>query len=176
MKEIAALSDRLIVNGVNANQFMPNKSITRAEFAALLARALGLQEPDNGAAESFSDVPRSSWFSSAIHTVSANDIMNGLADGRFGPKLEVTRQEAIVTIVRAMNFLHATTGEDNPADLSVYTDRDQVSPWASQAIRTAITTGLIEGTGKQLRPQAPLTRAETTVLIHRLMQISGRFA
>ncbi|WP_193726795.1 S-layer homology domain-containing protein [Paenibacillus guangzhouensis] len=176
MNEIAALSDRLIVQGVNANQFMPNKSITRAEFAALLARVLGLQEPDNGTAESFSDVPRSSWFSSAVHTVSANDMMNGLADGRFGPNLEITRQEAIVTIVRAMSFLQAASEEDNPADLSKYTDRDQVSPWASEAIRTAIAAGLIEGTGKQLEPQEQLTRAETSVLIYRLMQTSSRFA
>lgn len=172
-KEIAELNERLIVNGVSYNEFVPNKTITRAEFTALLARALGLPESKSTETGGFRDVIGSSWYANAVSAVKAYGIMDGFKDGTFGPNREVTRQEAIVTIVRAMSLVRDTVGAKKQADLSNFTDRDQISNWASEAIRTAIEAGLIEGSGNELRPQQSLTRAEMAVFIHRMLSKPG---
>ncbi|MNP71110.1 hypothetical protein D3C76_1674490 [compost metagenome] len=59
------------------------------------------------------------------------------------------------------------------ADLSNYADNAQISDWARAAMRTAIYEGLVKGYGNELRPQNLLSRAETTVLLHRMLQQSG---
>ncbi|WP_407668127.1 S-layer homology domain-containing protein [Paenibacillus tyrfis] len=47
-------------------------------------------------------------------------------------------------------------------ELSVYTDSNQIGSWSSEALRTAIHSGLVKGYGDELRPRKSLTRAEMT--------------
>jgi len=169
--EIAEMTRRMIVDGIDGNRFAPEAFITRAELAALLARGLGLTAGEDH--KGFKDVSESRWYSSAVAAVQANGIMNGFIDGTFRPKHEVTRQEAIVTIVRALQLANAksvTSEAVKQVDLAAYIDSNQIGYWASNAMRTAIMGGLVKGYGDELRPQKSLTRAETTVLIYRLLQ------
>ncbi|MBW7475600.1 S-layer homology domain-containing protein [Paenibacillus oenotherae] len=172
--EIEGMNRRMIVNGVDGSRFAPEAVITRAELAALLARALGL--PGGGEDAAFRDVSESSWYSGAIAAVKAYGIIDGFKDGTFGPNREVSRQEAIVMIIRALRLANAATAassEEAQADLDVFADRNQIGVWASDAIRTAIAEGLVKGYGDELRPRESLTRAETTVLIHRMLLKAG---
>ncbi|TXK70080.1 S-layer homology domain-containing protein, partial [Paenibacillus sp. N3.4] len=168
--EIGAMNHRMIVEGVGESRFAPEVTITRAELAALLARALGL--PEGGDLANFKDVSNSSWYSSAVAAVKAYGIMDGFKDGTFGPNQQVSRQEAIVTIVRALRLANVSAVTSNSGvsvDLAVYTDHNQIGDWASDAIRTAIQEGLVKGYGDELRPLKSLTRAETTVLLYRML-------
>ncbi|SFF07841.1 S-layer homology domain-containing protein [Paenibacillus algorifonticola] len=172
--EIANMNSRMIVNGLEGKQFKPDAAITRAEIAALLARALGL--PNVGSRTDFHDVVDSSWYSSAVAAVKDYGIMDGYKDGTFRPNEEVSRQEAIVMVVRALKL--AGTGADLEAgaaevDLSLYVDHTQIGSWAQEAMRTAILKGLVKGYGNELQPQKLLTRAETTVLIYRMLLQAG---
>ncbi|CAH1222130.1 hypothetical protein PAECIP111893_04818 [Paenibacillus plantiphilus] len=172
--EIGGMYSRMIVNGTDGSRFSPDAAITRAELVALLARALGL--PQGGDQAGFGDVSQSSWYSGAIAAVKAYGITDGFKDGTFGPNREVSRQEAIVMIVRALRLANAASITDHAvaqADLAIYVDSNQIGGWASAAIQTAITAGLVKGYGDELRPQQSLTRAETTVLIHRLLLKAG---
>ncbi|MNV82118.1 Endo-1,4-beta-xylanase A precursor [compost metagenome] len=58
-------------------------------------------------------------------------------------------------------------------DLSAYSDGGKVDEWAKAAIATAIQQGLVKGYGKELRPEKLLTRAETSVLLYRMLEKSG---
>ncbi|WP_028550060.1 invasin domain 3-containing protein [Paenibacillus sp. UNC451MF] len=168
--EIVDLNKRLIVNGIDEKRFVPDSVITRAELAALLTRALGL--PKGSGHAGFRDVSDSSWYSDSIAAVKANGLMDGFQDGTFGPNQEVSRQEAVVTIIRAMQLAGATSEASRArvkTDLSEYVDRNQIGDWASAAIQTGIHEGLVEGYGNELRPLKSLTRAETVVLIYRLL-------
>lgn len=172
--EIGRMNSRMIVLGVDESRFAPEAVITRAELAALLARALGL--PEGGDHAGFRDVSESIWYSRAVKAVQAYGIMDGFSDGTFGPNREVSRQEAIVTIVRALRLASAASVTSNAGaqvNLAAYTDSNQIGGWASDAIRTAIHIGLVKGYGNELRPQKPLTRAETTVLLYRMLQKAG---
>ncbi|QMV41490.1 S-layer homology domain-containing protein [Cohnella cholangitidis] len=102
--------------------------------------------------------------------------MDGFKDGTFGPNREVSRQEAIVMIVRALRLADISSATRNAGaqvDLEAYSDRDQIGNWASDSIRTAISEGLMKGNGDELRPRKSLTRAETTVLLYRLLIKAG---
>ncbi|QMV41491.1 hypothetical protein FPL14_10010 [Cohnella cholangitidis] len=69
--EISEMNSRLIVQGVDGGRFDPDAEVTRAEFAALLARALGL--PEGGGQASFLDVGRSNWYSGAPRRLKRTD-------------------------------------------------------------------------------------------------------
>ncbi len=172
--EIGGMNSRMIVDGVDESRFAPEAEITRAELAALLARAMGL--PKAGDQAGFRDVSETSWYSGAVAAAKAYGIMDGFGDGTFGPDRKVSRQEAIVTLVRALRLADANSAASHgagQADLTVYADRDQIGGWASDAIRTAIDAGLVNGYGDELRPQKSLTRAETAVLIYRMLLQAG---
>ncbi|MCP1311371.1 invasin domain 3-containing protein [Paenibacillus tyrfis] len=172
--EIGSMNSRMIVDGVDESRFVPEAEITRAELAALLARAMGL--PKAGDQAGFQDVSETSWYSGAVAAVKAYGIMDGFGDGTFGPDRKVSRQEAIVTLVRALRLADADSAASHragQADLTAYADRDQIGGWASDAIRTAIHAGLVNGYGDELRPQKTLTRAETAVLLYRMLLQAG---
>ncbi|QJD84967.1 invasin domain 3-containing protein [Cohnella herbarum] len=172
--EIGDMNRRMIVNGGVGERFNPDSMISRAEFAALLARALGL--PMGGDQVGFRDISKTSWYEGAVAAVRAYGIMDGFKDGTFGPNREVSRQEAIVMIVRALKLADTVSVTSNTGvqdDLSVYADSNQIGSWASDDIRTAIHEGLVKGYGDELRPRQLLTRAETTVLLYRMLIKAG---
>ncbi|PWW06530.1 S-layer family protein, partial [Paenibacillus cellulosilyticus] len=172
--EISDMNRRMIINGVNGSEFAPDKAITRAELAALLARALGLPQSDQSAG--FTDVSDSSWYSASIAAVKAYGLMDGYKDGTFKPNQEISRQEAIVTMIRALQLTKgeaASSSIGSEVDLGAYSDNGQVGEWARTAIQTAIQEGLMKGYGDALYPTKSLTRAETAVLLYRMLQKAG---
>lgn len=107
---IAVAAEQGIITGKTASTFAPNATITRAEMATMIARALkstqGLKDVDNaGAALSvFKDAAKiGSAFRSSVAWAAANDIIIG-ANGKFLPNNNATRAEAAVIIYRAINF------------------------------------------------------------------------
>ncbi|MGG1552476.1 invasin domain 3-containing protein [Paenibacillus ferrarius] len=170
--EIQDMNRRMIVNGLENDRFAPEKAITRAELAALIARALSLPVIDPATSSNYHDVNAASWYAGAIAAVQAYGLMDGVQEAAFAPEQRVSRQEAVVTLVRAMQLTPgalASTGSGEQRILSTYSDHAQIGNWAAGAIATAIKSGLIEGYGQELRPQQALTRAETAVLLYRML-------
>ena len=95
---IEELASRGIINGMGKGTFMPNKTMTRAEFAAIVTRALGLAAKDTKA---FTDVPSSKWYAGYIGTANSSGIVNGVGSGKFNPDGTITRQEAAAMVARA---------------------------------------------------------------------------
>ncbi|WP_193726593.1 invasin domain 3-containing protein [Paenibacillus guangzhouensis] len=172
--EIADMNRRMIVEGIDDGRFAPNAAVTRAELASLLTRALGLTANQEAA---FRDVSKASWYNEAVAAVQANGIMNGPENGVFAPDRQVSRQEAIVTMVRALRLTEGSSPMNDAGipqvDLSAYADSDRIGSWALDAIRIAIQKEWVKGSGQDLRPQEPLTRAEAAVLLHRMLQEAG---
>ena len=78
------MGSRLVISGVGENNFEPNRDITRAEFAAIMVRALGLA-PD-AAKNTFSDVSASSWYSGYVGTAASYGIISGYDADTFATK------------------------------------------------------------------------------------------
>ncbi len=152
--------------GPGAPAYEPDRPITRAEFAALLARALELEPTPTGAPmPSFIDVTESDWFYDAVTRAVAAGYMFGRAEGFFEPLEGLTRQEAAAVAARVKAQLPAPP--DNP--VPEFTDSSQIAAWALAAVLEAAQKGLLNGyPDGTFRPVSPLRRAEAAVLIDRL--------
>ena len=165
------MASRLVVNGIEDAHFAPNAPITRAEFAAIIVRALGLD--NKGQSQVFKDVDTTDWFNSAVAKAQEYGLIDGYEDGRFRPEKTVTREEAMVMMVRAMKLADLDPNV-NDADiqsvLATFADGASVDAWARQGVSAAVKSKLINGTDIGLQPKKDITRAESTVLIHRMLE------
>ncbi len=99
--EIEHLASRLIIQGKTESDFLPDESVTRAQFTVLLARMLNVQTAELKGA--FKDVTaQQSWSAAYIEASHQMGIINGFPDGTFRPGQNITRQEMVAMIVRAM--------------------------------------------------------------------------
>ena len=92
-----------IITGYEDGSFGPNKTITRAEFAAVVCRALGLGE-SLGGAQVFTDVPANHWAAGYVALAYQQNIINGYGDGNFGPSDNVKYKDAIKMVVAALGY------------------------------------------------------------------------
>ncbi|MFB9330894.1 S-layer homology domain-containing protein [Paenibacillus aurantiacus] len=168
------LGSRFILNGTDNGKFSPDQDITRAEFSAILVRALGLKlEQGPGA---FSDVNESAWYSSAVNTAYAYKLISGLEDRTFRPNDKITREQAMVMIARAMALtgLKAERPVQSDADvLHSYNDAASASEWALSSMADSVQSGIVSGrSSMQLAPKEDITRAEVAAIMYRLLQTS----
>ncbi len=153
------VSDNELMVGTGSEQFGPDTTLTRAQFVTILWRMAG--EPDAGVASpAFDDVETGSWYEAAVNWSVEKDLVAGYGNGLFGPADPVTRQQIAVLFWRMDG--KPSVGD---ADLSGFTDADEISDWAKGAVGWAVETGLLHGNGSQLQPLGIATRAETAQIL-----------
>src|SRR5690606_2220512 len=165
-RDIKRLAARQIVKGVSPTRFAPDRRITRAEFAALLARALRLEasgSPDGAAV--FTDVRADAWYAADVRAAAEAGIIRGRGNGRFAPEDPITREEMAVMIMRARAFAAGWNAE-TPAAEPGYRDLADISEWAKDAVAQAYALGVMIGRGDgQFAPKDHATRAESAKVI-----------
>jgi hypothetical protein len=107
---VAAAANLKIINGRSASKFDPNATITRAEMATMIARALKVSQGVSDVADAdaalkgFADAGKiSASLKAGVAFAASNGIVQGNA-GKFLPNNNATRAEAAVIIYRAINF------------------------------------------------------------------------
>lgn len=172
--DIELLANKLIVNGVTDTSFEADRNITRAEFAALVVRSLGLS-PVAGAAE-FSDVNSSDWFAGAVGAAAQAGIVNGYEDGTFRPQAQITREELAAMVVRAYEFADGTIAIDQSVidkALAAYSDADAIV-WGQKEVAIALSVGLLNGmTDTTLETDGQATRAQSATMLKRFLSKVG---
>jgi hypothetical protein len=171
-KTIEDMASRFVVDGTAEDRFAPDRDVSRAEFTAILVRALGLRLETGSA--SFTDVKSADWFGAAVNTAQAYGLIDGYADGTFRPEERITREQAMTIVVRAIS-LTGLKGEQSPtAVLSRFKDEADAAEWAKASIAASVSAGILTGrTETTLAPKAYMTRAETATLMSRLLERSG---
>lgn len=101
-----------VLTGFEDGTFKPNDTITRAQFAAVAARALGLQSAaDLSKVDTrFGDVPGSHWAAGYINVAVDQGLLRGYPDGTFKPESQVTYAEALAILVRALGYEPSVKG------------------------------------------------------------------
>lgn len=165
--DIEWLAMKGIIEGVDDTHFKPNATVTRAQFAAMIARALNLQAYTTAAP--FGDVPQNAWYAEAVRSAYAAGIIKGVANERFAPGQEITREEMAVILVRAGKFAAADVFKGAASALT-FADASAISKWAAGDVTLAMQAGLLKGGSQnKFMPQAKTTRAEAAVVIKRLL-------
>lgn len=169
------MGSRMVVTGIGNGIYEPSRSITRAEFAAIIVRALGLQK---GSTESaFGDVTVTDWFNGYVDTATSYSLITGYDSASFAPNDTITREQAMTILARAMKLTGLSvslTDSEVSTLLAGYTDGASVSSYAKAGVAACIKTGVVTGTtASTLSPKDSVTRAEVAVMVQRLLEKSG---
>lgn len=171
---VERMAGRMIADGMAPEEFQPDKTVTRAEVAAFLVRALGLSPTAAGGDNrTFSDVGAADWFVGAVRTASAMKLVEGYGDGSFRPGEAVTRQELAVMVHRAAELAgmnpSASASAADPVQ-APYSDDAAIAGWAKPAVEALTRQGLLAGTPEgRFSPASQATRAESLVLLDRML-------
>ncbi len=144
--------------GVSADSFAPSALMTRAMFATVLWRMAG--QPSASAAAAFSDVEAGKYYEKAAAWASEQGILLG-SNGRFNPGSAVTREQLAVLLWR-----YAGSPSADISVLGSYSDSQQISAYAKQAMAWAVSCGVISGKGSgMLDPQGSAKRSEVAQVV-----------
>jgi hypothetical protein len=154
-----------LVNGYPDGTFRPYRNVTRAEFVTMLVRALEPKATQEAGAAEFVDADDiGNWARVPVELAVQQGWVHGFEDGSFRPNRPITRAEMVTIAVRALKL--PTTQQE----ASQFKDWNEVPVWAQGAISTAVEAGLFNGRGgNMLYPGAYTNRAESTILILRLL-------
>lgn len=162
---IQELAARQIVSGVTDRTFEPSSQVTRAQFTALLVRALQL-DTDAPAAD-FADIRPADWFAAEVAAAVRAGLVNGRGDGTFAPHASITREEMTAMLMRAYPELHGEPVAGLPV---TFADELAIAPWALADVRMAASLGLVQGRASaQFVPKGIATRAEAAQMLYRLI-------
>ena len=146
------------ISGMGDGTFNPKGATTRAQFASMIAKAMGYDDSLAGETR-FKDVPADQWYAGAITYCFDNDIISGYDDGTFQPDKTITRQEAASILKNAFN-LTGNSGEKFPDDSAI-------AGWAKENVYAVKHSGLMKGdadTGN-FRPTSTIIRAEAASIL-----------
>ncbi|MEN6317089.1 MAG: S-layer homology domain-containing protein [Clostridiaceae bacterium] len=173
---VSDMGSRLVISCVGNDMFEPDSDITRGEFAAIVVKALGLMRPGTGKA-SFGDVSKNDSYYDAVSIAYENGIISGYGNGKFGPNDKITREQAMIIIARAMKITGLKPElKDSEVSLLLanYADGADTSTYAKTSVAECLKTSVITGrTGSAIAPGDYITRAETAVIVQRLLQKSN---
>lgn len=165
---VEKLAARNIAFGKNENTFAPNDFVTRAEFAVMITRALGITEEEG--LISFDDVE--GWFAEDIATAYAAGLINGRSDGKFYPNERIQRKDMAVIIHNAIKFsgMEATV-KNIEKILTVFADSPEIDGYARESTAICTDAGIIMGRDNgEFDPDENATRAEASAIVERMLR------
>ncbi len=172
--DVNDMGSRMVITGTGENTYEPNRNMTRAEFAAVMVRALGLTAGEG--ITDFTDIDQDAWYSGYVETAVSYGILQGYDNGTFAPNATITREQAMTIVARAMTLTGVETtvaDADSDALLQAYTDQNSIAAYAKTAIATCLQAGIVNGsTDTTLSPKGSVTRAQVAVMVARLLQKS----
>lgn len=165
---VQELAAKQIIEGTSDALYMPHQAVTRAQFTAMLVRALGLGLEGQGGV-SFKDVDSSAWYASAVAAAVQHGLVNGADKDFFAPNDSISREQMAVMLVRAYRLKGGEASQGNRSG-AVVADKDRVSPWAKDEVSQILTWGIMKGRGQgKFMPQTTATRAESAQAVLKLL-------
>ena len=166
---ILALARRGIINGTGDGTFAPEGNMTRAAFAAIITRGLGLSGKETG---DFSDVPAGSWYAAPVGKAAEKGIVQGVGGGKFNPAGTITRQEAAVMVARAAKLCGMDTAMDSAAVrdmLAQFGDYVTTAAWSREGLAFCYSAGILDQNELNIQPKVAIKRCEIAQMVFHLL-------
>ena len=124
--------------GYGNGKVRPQNNITRAEVAAIFFRLLTDDVRDENLTKTnrYSDVAATSWYNTAVSTLSSMGIITGYPDDTFRPNAAITRAETMTLVNRILNR-QPETEDDLLPNMTVWTDNANPKAWYYLAVQEA---------------------------------------
>ena len=158
---VAYVVDNELMNGVSADTFEPNSTMSRAMMVTVLYRMAG--SPAVSGENVFTDVPNGSWYADAVTWGVENGLVTGTTDTTYEPNAGITREQ-MATLLWRYAGSPDVSGSDG---LDQFTDAASISGYARTAMAWASQQGLVNGTNGTLSPRGSATRAEIATILMR---------
>mgnify|MGYP002621556851 CR=1 FL=1 len=137
---ISLLAGLDVIQGYEDGSFRPDRTVTRAEFAAMLVRLFPFPKADPQASSvSFTDT-QDHWARQTIERLAQLGLLSGYPDGTFKPDAAMTREEMVYVIMKPLN-----PDELPKTENSGFTDMDQTATYARTAVEAAAKLGIVSG-------------------------------
>jgi len=172
-EKIEALAQRGIINGKTTDTYDPNGHITRAEFAAIIARGLSLPQKEQTL---FTDVKKDDWFYEYINTAYSYGIIKGISETEFNPNGDITHQEAAVMVSRAAKLcgMNIEMKSDEIKDvLASFTDYISLADWSKNDVAFCYSNGIISDEDIEILPNKKIDRATVAEMVFNMLKKSG---
>lgn len=166
---IAALSSRGVITGFPDGSFRPNDPVTRAQFAAMIAKAFSPSAKRSPV--SFRDVSTSFWGSQVIQSAYRGGFLTGYPGQIFQPEQKIPRVQALVSLATGLQL-----NSDNFVNLNRFQDAADIPTWARSSIAAATQRSIVVNypTATQLSPNREATRAEVAAFIYQALVSAGQ--
>jgi hypothetical protein len=152
------------VNGYPDGTFLPEGTITRAEFVTIINKARNYTAMTN---IPFRDVPVNEWYFQEVQRAYSAGYIKGDSENNFNPGSRITRQEVAVILDRI------APGGDASYPLTSVRDADRIDAWALPSVRAAYGKAYITGDAEgNFNPANPLKRGEAVTIVNRVLGIN----
>lgn len=166
--EIEVMAARKIVDGMDGVNYVPQGTITKAQFVKILVSLLGIEEEEYTG--TFTDI-KDKWYTGYVESALKAGIITA-DENTFNPDAPITREEMAVMVANTIKYVDE--GKAIVAELT-FEDKDQISESALEAVAIAFSNGIINGrTETTFVPQGTATRAEAATMIYRLLKTLDR--
>ena len=132
-RAVSTLTNMGIIKGYTDGSFQPNKSITRAELATIIARFAKLDVNT----KTFSDI-NGHWAQKNIELAAGNGWINGYEDGTFRPNNNITRAETFAMINRVLDRQTESVSDLLPtSEMNMWSDNLNENAWYYKDVQEA---------------------------------------
>ena len=166
---IEALAARQIINGMGDGTFAPNNNMTRAQFATITVKALGLTPKANSV---FADVAAGAWYAPYVGTAYTYGIVNGRSTTSFDPGGTITRQEAATMVARAAKLCGMNTDYSTAAArdvLAQFGDYTKCADWARSSLAFCYDQGILDDSVLNIQPTQEIKRCEIAQMLYNML-------
>lgn len=158
-----------IFKGMTDTSFEPHAKLTRGMLVTVLYRLEGSSDMNGISGNPFTDVAAESWYGDAVYWASMNGIIKGYSKEIFAPNDQITREQFAAIMERYATYEGNKVSKS--VDMSQFTDRREISDWATASLSWAVGSGLISGKGNGiLDPKGSATRAEAAAILQRYIE------
>ncbi len=166
---IEALASRGIITGYDENSFGPNDTMTRAQFATIVVRALGLPLKKT---DDLTDVKADAWYASFVGTAYTYGIVNGTSATTFDPNGTITKQEAAAMVARAAKLCGMDTAMENGEIrdvLAQFGDYVTTAEWAREGLAFCYRENILDQSELDIQPKIEIKRCEIAQMLFHML-------
>ncbi len=148
---ITYIFQRGIIKGFPDGTYHPQGALTRAETAAIICKAAGLQTPAVNS-NPFKDLPANHWAAPQVAAAVKAGYIKGFPDGTYQPEAMLSRAQGITLLMKLCT-------QKDKAPLPVLQDMD-TKHWAAPDMGTALALEMIgrSADGKNVYPESQMSR------------------
>jgi hypothetical protein len=149
--------------------FDPEATMTRAEFAAIVVKSLGLEPV---AKDKFTDVKSDEWYAPFVGTAVSYGIVNGTSETVFNPNGTITRQQAAAMVARAAKLCGMETEIENSMVrdmLAQFGDYVKTDEWARESLAFCYSENILDQNDLDIRSNDNILRCEVAQMLFNML-------